>query len=239
MTRRRHTVGDAEFILEPISDSVVKVTHRDQAGYFGLRGDWDPNEPYTQTLFDSWVNGDNIASPLGLPSLYTYSSSDAALNTLCELMLEDQRMADTRRINPEERKEAARRVMGEFLEEIPEAPVDEMIDSDTGRRPRSKSSHAGTTDPGRSVIQTADEEAPADGDRMVSVRLEDLCRIANSVATLMHELDNGKYKNVRIEIDVIHGVVENWATGGSVLGDGCHDHQCRLCRQFGRLWRLA
>ena len=45
MKMRKYTVGDAEFILEPISDSVIRVTHREQTGYFGLRGDCDPNRP--------------------------------------------------------------------------------------------------------------------------------------------------------------------------------------------------
>lgn len=27
---------DGEFILEPLSESLVKVTHRDQTGYFGM-----------------------------------------------------------------------------------------------------------------------------------------------------------------------------------------------------------
>ena len=233
MKRRRHTVGDAEFILEPISDSVIRVTHREQTGYFGLRGDWDPNRPYTWTEFESMVHGDGITMPMGMESMFSYSSSDAALNALCEAMLYDQRVADARRVNPEERKEAARRVMGEFLEEIPETSDEDVADADAGRRPRSWSDGPETPDPGLSVIQTADEEAPADEDQMVSVRIEDLCKIANSVATLMHDLDNGKYKHVHIEVDVIHEVVEKWATDASVLGDGCHDHRCRMCRQFG------
>ena len=230
MKRRRHTVGDAEFILEPISDSVIRVTHREQTGYFGLRDDWDPSKPYTQTTAKGLVQKDSIGY---LRSLFTYSSADAALKELCEIMLKDQRMADSRRTNPEERKAAARRVMGEFLEELAETSDEETPDVDTGRRPRPKSSDPGTPDPSLSVIPAADEVPPADGDRMVSVRLEDLCRVAKSVSTLTHDLDNGKYKYVRIEMGVIHGVVEKWATDASVLGDGCHDHRCSLCQEFG------
>ena len=45
--RRRYNHQDAEFILEPISDSVVRVTHREQAGYFGFNRKWNPSRPYT------------------------------------------------------------------------------------------------------------------------------------------------------------------------------------------------
>ena len=123
--KRLYNYEDKEFILEPVSDSVVKVTHREQTGYFGLRGDWDPNRPYTQTLYESMVHGDNIAMPMGWESVFTYSTSDDALNALCKSMLDDQRSADARQINAEERKEAARQVMSELLEEIPEVPANE------------------------------------------------------------------------------------------------------------------
>ena len=36
MKKRHYNNGDGEFILEPLSDSLVKVTHRDQTGYFGI-----------------------------------------------------------------------------------------------------------------------------------------------------------------------------------------------------------
>ena len=86
-------------------------------------------------------------------------------------------------------------------------------------------------DSGLPSSPSAAEDPPAGGTTMVSFRLYDLSKIANSVVTLMHDLDNGKYKYVHGEIDIIHGVIERWATDFSVLGDGCHDHRCRLCRQ--------
>ena len=97
-------------------------------------------------------------------------------------MLDDQRSADARRINPEERKAAARRVMGEMLREFP-CYVRGPVRTDSV------------------VRQTAYRDSPFHdenpaGDRMVSVRLEDLCMIADSVATLVNDLDNGKYKYV-------------------------------------------
>ena len=49
---------------------------------------------------------------------FMYPTPDAALGALCDSMLADQRKEDSRRINPEQRKRAARKVLGEFLEEI-------------------------------------------------------------------------------------------------------------------------
>ena len=221
MKRRRHTVGDTEFILEPISDAVVKVMHREQVGYFGLRSkDWDPDRPYGWTRYTAMVSDDGVE----VLDFFSASNSDAALNGLCEWMLEDQRKADARQINLEERRAAALRVLGEFLEEIPEASAE------------------GPPDPGLSSSPAADgppvddeqaREASMDGDRMVTVRLADLCRIADSVAGIMHDQDNGKYKYGRINISNVHEVVEKWASDTSVLGGGCHEHCCRLCREFG------
>ena len=50
MNRRLYSYKDEEFILEPVSDSVVRVTHRGQTGYFGLKADWEAARPYT------WIN---------------------------------------------------------------------------------------------------------------------------------------------------------------------------------------
>ena len=105
----------AVFILDPLSESVVRVTHRDQVGYFGFNRKWDPSKPYTHSDYKGLVNDDGIE---GMP-IFSYSSPDAALKSLCDSMLRDQRKEDARRTNPEERKRAARRVLGEFLEDLP------------------------------------------------------------------------------------------------------------------------
>ena len=47
--KRHYNKGEGEFMLEPLSDSVVRVTHRDQVGYFGFNRDWEPYSPYTYT----------------------------------------------------------------------------------------------------------------------------------------------------------------------------------------------
>ena len=199
--KRLYNHKGKEFILEPVSDSVIRVTHREQTGFFGLRGDWEPNEPYTWARHEGMVRRDYIDPSHGLGiethSVFTYSSSDGALKALCESMLNDQRSSDAKRANPEERKAAARRVMGEMLEGVPVL----REESPSG--------------PTLSCSQTADRDCllydeNAVGDRMVTVRLDDLCTIADSVAILVDDLDNGKYKYVGIDLEPLHKVVGRW-----------------------------
>ena len=114
MKKRHYNNGDGEFILEPISDSLVRVTHRDQTGYFGINRNWDVAIPYTYTTWEHQIDDDGIAGTFG------YRTAQAALDQLCFVMLTDQRQEDSKRINPEGRKDAARRVMKEFLEELPD-----------------------------------------------------------------------------------------------------------------------
>ena len=100
--------------LEPLSDSVVRVTHRDQVSYFGFNRKWEPSEPYTWAAYEGYVYADGID---GSPSL-TYRTPDGALRALCPLILKAQRREDARRINPKERKRAARQVLAEFMNEL-------------------------------------------------------------------------------------------------------------------------
>ena len=102
-----------EFILEAISDSVVKVTHREQTGYFGVNRNWDPAAPYTLTQSTAMVHADGIEGS----SIISYTKPGGALKTLCGWMLENQRKLDVSRDNPEDRKNLARWALGEFLEE--------------------------------------------------------------------------------------------------------------------------
>ena len=115
MGLRHYNNGDAEFILEPVNDSVVKVTHRDQVGWIGINADWDPQEPYTHTTFSSRLKDDGI-DPIGLQ----FATPDDALKSLCRRMLRQQRKEDSRSVNFEERRDAARRVLREFLNELPD-----------------------------------------------------------------------------------------------------------------------
>ena len=114
--RRRYYHEGAEFILEPLSDSVVRVTHREQTGYFGFNRKWDPSRPYTRCRIEAVVRSDGIDGS----SIVSYSTPDDALDDLCHAMLDDQRVEDSRRINPEQRKRAARKVLEEFLEDLPD-----------------------------------------------------------------------------------------------------------------------
>ena len=69
--------------------------------------------------------------------------------------------------------------------------------------------------------------------RIVGVRLEDLCRIADAVATMKGNLHNGKWKYLEFEIDSIHEITERWAADEAVLGGGCHDdHRCGPCQSL-------
>ena len=115
MTPRHYNNGEAEFILEPVNDAVVKVTHRDQVGWIGISRDWDAQRPYTQTTSASSIRDDGIDD-----FLFHYSTPDDALRTLCNWLLNSQRKRDSQRVNPEERKAAARKVLREFLDEQPE-----------------------------------------------------------------------------------------------------------------------
>ena len=115
MKRRHCNNGEAEFILEPLSPSLVQVTHRGQVGWFGINLDWDADFPYGCATYENLIRQDGI-SGRGVTS----STPDDALETLCRLMLAHQRRGDSQRVNPEERREAARRVLREFLEELPD-----------------------------------------------------------------------------------------------------------------------
>ena len=115
MKKRHYNNGDGEFILEPLSDSLVKVTHRDQTGYFGINKDWDANSPYARTVSEFQTDLDGISN-----ATWGYPTPERALESLCAMMLTDQRKKDSRRINPEGRKESARQVLREFLEELPD-----------------------------------------------------------------------------------------------------------------------
>ena len=103
----------AVFILESLSDSVVRISHREQTGYFGISRDWDPSRPYRRTTVEGVVHTDGIGG-----SSFPFSTPDEALKSLCGFMLAAQRTADASRINPEERKQAARQVLNEFMDEL-------------------------------------------------------------------------------------------------------------------------
>ena len=69
---------------------------------------------YAHTKRESEAHDDGIGS-----GFFSYPTPERALNSLCGLMLNDQNKADSKRINPKERQKAARQVLNEFLEELP------------------------------------------------------------------------------------------------------------------------
>ena len=115
MKKRHYNNGEAEFILEPLSPSVVQVTHREQVAYFGTNLNWDVLRPYAWTTLEYQVQDDGIGG-----AVLWAATPDDALRALCRSLVSSQRREDSRRINPEERMAAARQVLGEFLEELPE-----------------------------------------------------------------------------------------------------------------------
>ena len=115
MEKRHYNNGEAEFMLDPVNDAVVKVTHRNQVGWIGISLDWEVQRPYTFTTIPDQISDDGLD---GL--VFRYSTPDEALKSLCTMLLNDQRREDSQRVNPEERKAAAKRVLREFLNEQPE-----------------------------------------------------------------------------------------------------------------------
>ena len=112
--KRLHVQEGEMFILESVSDSVVRVTHREQTAYFGLSRDWDSSKPYGWAMHEAMVDTDGID---GLT--FPYSTPDRALKALCDLILDDRRREGTMGISPEERKQAARQVLAEFMDDLP------------------------------------------------------------------------------------------------------------------------
>ena len=113
--KRLYSFRDAEFLLEPISENVIRVVYGDDVAYVGMNVDWNPHQPYCWTSRESQVYAEGI----DVSSVFEYPTIDEALEPPCEKMLEAQRKRDAQRINPEERKAAVRRVMREFLAELP------------------------------------------------------------------------------------------------------------------------
>ena len=58
----KHKSGQAEFILQPLSESLIRVTHRDQVGYIGINQNWDVAAPYSWTFMEGTTGpgGDEI-----------------------------------------------------------------------------------------------------------------------------------------------------------------------------------
>ena len=104
---------EAEFILETVSESVVKVTHRNQVGWFGINVERDVLRPYSWTVSECEVMQGGVKG-----QLTGAWSPDVVIQPLCRALLDEQRKEDSKRVNPEDRKAAAKRVLHEFLNEL-------------------------------------------------------------------------------------------------------------------------
>ena len=136
MQKRQYIFRDVEFVLEPLSESVVKVTYEDQTGYVGLKRDWEADRPFTWINWEGDVNEEGIWTDFS----YSYPVPEFALEDLCRVLLREQRKQDSQRIHPGERKKAARQIFREFLEEMPEAIIESLPtgptkDQETGSTP--------------------------------------------------------------------------------------------------------
>ena len=106
--------GEAEFILERVDANTVKVTHQEQTAWFGLNADWDADQPY------AWTTSERNIKDNGVDSIFSFATPDDTFKMLCNSLVRDQRRADSKRINPEQRQGAARKVLDEFLRELSE-----------------------------------------------------------------------------------------------------------------------
>ena len=85
MEKRHYNNGEAEFMLDPVNDTVVKVTHRNQVGWIGISLDWDVQRPYTFTTSPAEISDDGVG---GFESfVLRYSTPDEALKSLCTMLL--------------------------------------------------------------------------------------------------------------------------------------------------------
>ena len=95
-------------------------------GYIGISQNWDVGKPYSWTYMDrtsgpSRSDMESTARPDGIHAIHSVKlRRRQRLTLLCNLQLQIQRKEDSQRINPEERKQAARRVLGGVLDELPD-----------------------------------------------------------------------------------------------------------------------
>ena len=130
---------------------------------------------------------------------------------------------------------AGEKALGRFGIECDEDTPCEPLRQEWRRRSRNLSGPALTPIyvDGAPEGQEGEDETTMSEEKTVSVRLEDLCEIGDSMSTMMHDLDNGKLKYLEIEIRRIHKIVERWVSDEEVLGSCGHSHRCRVCQQFG------
>ena len=57
MTRKRVMINGKEFLIEALSQSVVKAEHKEQVGWIGISKDCDVNSPFAFPVQGAGVPG--------------------------------------------------------------------------------------------------------------------------------------------------------------------------------------
>ena len=84
-----------EFVLEHVSEAVVRVTHCEETGYFGLRAESHTSDfPYTRTWDACEVGPAGIG---GLHAFHSFATPQGALESTCAMLLDASGVVDTRR----------------------------------------------------------------------------------------------------------------------------------------------
>ena len=111
---RKFSGGRHEFIPPPHNGSVIKVTHRDQAGWIGIAPNGDVRPSYSHTTLPSNVRDDGIDTATA-----SSATADEAFRFICAQLVTAQSKDDSRSVNPEERRPVGRHVLRRFLEGLP------------------------------------------------------------------------------------------------------------------------
>ena len=110
MTRKRVLIREEEFILEPLSSSVVRVEYGDQVGWIGISRDCDVNNPFAYQSRPPDSLDEGVGS-----SLTATATIQSALSHLSYSLIEAQKKEEALRINPQARREMAQWALQEFL----------------------------------------------------------------------------------------------------------------------------
>ena len=111
MTRKRVIIRGEEFILEPISPSVVRVEYGDQVGWIGISRDCDVNNPFAYQSRPPDSLDEGVGS-----SLTAVPTIQIALRCLSFSLIQAQKKEEALRINPQARRGMAQWALQEFLE---------------------------------------------------------------------------------------------------------------------------
>ena len=99
-----------------MSPAVVRVTYRDQVGYFGLYRDGDLKYPFAFQFVEPRSYDEGIGS-----GMTRSTTPESALRILIHYMIDSHRTTDEQQINPEARKGLAEWTLQEFLDTLPDS----------------------------------------------------------------------------------------------------------------------